>query len=119
MAASVQFQIKRGKKQDLPLAEKILGCWYLTTDTHEVFICNDGTTLEPLISGGVATFKSPRDLPLVGKETIVYFIVDDAGTSIYRWVNDNGGSYNKVLDGTLTVKVINGGSSIDPEAQLE
>ncbi len=118
MASNVQFQIKRGKKSALSSAQKILGCWYLTTDTNEVFVCNDGETLAPLISGGVSTFSSTSELPLVGNESIVYFIVNDSGISAYRWTND-GAKYVKLLDNTVSINVIHGGSSVDPETQFE
>ena len=35
---TLQFKIKKGLKANLPeTGEK--GCWYLTTDTHELFAC--------------------------------------------------------------------------------
>lgn len=114
MAQTVQFQIKRGLSANIASAERVQGCWYLTTDTNEVYICQDGQTLAPLTAGGVVTYSSTRELPLVGKENIVYFIVDNSGTSIYRWTNE-GAKYNRVLDSTLTINVIHGGSSSTPE----
>lgn len=113
MAEAVKFQIKRGLSENLASADLVKGCWYLTTDTNELFVCHDGTELTPLVSGGVQTYSSVNHLPRVGKENIVYFIVDNSGTAIYRYFD---GMYRKVLDSTLTIKVINGGSSIDPEA---
>ena len=76
-------------------------------------VCQDGKNLTPLISGGVKTYSSVHHLPRVGKENIVYFIVDNSGTSIYRYFD---GMYRKVLDSTLTINVINGGNSVDPES---
>ena len=109
---ATQFQIKRGLSERLELAEKIKGCWYITTDTNEIFVCNDNMELVPVVSGGVVTYSSVNHLPRVGKENIVYFIVDNSGTSIYRYYE---GMYRKVLDSTLTIKIINGGSAVDPE----
>lgn len=118
--ASVKFQIKRGKKQDLALAEKIPGCWYVTTDTGtpEVYVCSDELTLDPLISGGVVTYSDPGELPSIGKETIVYFIVDDSKTTVYRW-SQTELRYKPVLDSSLTIKMIHGGTSKAPESQSE
>lgn len=113
MAEAIKFQIKRGLSENLASADLVQGCWYLTTDTNELFVCQDGTNLTPLVSGGVQTYNSINHLPRVGKENIVYFIVDNSGTAIYRYFD---GMYRKVLDSTLTIKVINGGSSIDPES---
>lgn len=110
--AGVKFQIKRGKKQDLALADKIPGCWYVTTDTGtpEVYVCSDEYTLDPLISGGVVTYSKTEDLPSIGKETIVYFIVNDSKTTVYRW-SEADLQYKPVLDSSLTVERIHGGTS--------
>ena len=113
MAEAVKFQIKRGSSDNLASADRVQGCWYLTTDTNELFVCHDGKELTPLVSGGVQTYSSVTHLPRVGKENIVYFIVDNSGTAIYRYFD---GMYRKVMDSTLTIKVINGGTSIDPES---
>lgn len=113
MADTVKFQIKRGLSANLESAERVKGCWYLTTDTHELFVCNDGESLSPMVAGGVQTYSSVTHLPRVGRANIVYFIVDNSGTSIYRYDN---GMYRKVLDSTLTIKVINGGNAVDPES---
>ena len=113
MAEAVKFQIKRGLSDNLASADLVKGCWYLTTDTNELFVCQDGETLTPLISGGVQTYSTVNQLPRIGKENIVYFIVDNSGTSIYRYFN---GMYRKVLDSTLTIKIINGGTAVDPES---
>lgn len=113
MAEAVKFQIKRGLSDNLASADRVKGCWYLTTDTDELFVCQDGENLTPVTSGGVKTYSSVNHLPRVGKENIVYFIVDNSGTAIYRYFD---GMYRKVLDSTLTIKVINGGSSVDPES---
>lgn len=109
---SAKFQIKRGPKERLDQAEKVLGCWYLTSDTNELYVCNDGVSLSPILSGGVLTYSSITHLPKVGNEFIVYFIVDESGTSIYRYFD---GGYKKVLDSSLTIKVINGGNAQDSD----
>lgn len=114
MAEAVKFQIKRGPSERLQDADKVKGCWYLTTDTHELYVCQDGETLDPMTSGGVKTYNHINQLPRSGNENIVYFIVDDSGTAIYRYVKNEG--YKKVLDTTLTIKVVRGGnSSTDPD----
>lgn len=38
---AIQFKIKKGLKDNLPKVGE-LGCWYLTTDTHELFTCLNG-----------------------------------------------------------------------------
>ena len=110
---ATKFQIKRGLSTNIKVAEAIEGCWYLTTDTNELYVCQDGVELTPIVSGGVQTYSSINHLPRVGKDNIVYFIVDNSETAIYRYVD---GMYRKVLDSTFTIKVINGGTSVDPES---
>lgn len=112
MAEQVKFQIKRGLSARLEKADKVEGCWYLTTDTEELFVCHD-KQLYPITAGGVKTYTHVNQLPRVGNENIVYFIVDDSGTAIYRYFD---GSFRRVIDSTITIKVINGGnSSTDPD----
>ena len=111
---ALQFKIKKGSKENLPkTGEK--GCWYLTTDTHELFAClneaegdltlhkvNDDETFNPteitnkvntletdvttLKALGTKTYDSYASLPNVGSEEVIYIIKDENAT--YRWVND-------------------------------
>lgn len=111
---ALQFKIKKGLKDNLPkTGEK--GCWYLTTDTHELFAClneaeddltlhkvNDDETFNPteitnkvntletdvttLKALGTKTYDSYASLPNVGSEEVIYIIKDENAT--YRWVND-------------------------------
>lgn len=104
-----QFQIKRGLSENLKNAELIDGCWYLTKDSDELFVCSGGQ-LNPIIGGGVRYYNSTSELPIVGRASIVYFIVNDSGTVLYRYVD---GQYRILLDTTLSVRVIHGGSA-DP-----
>ena len=94
---AVQFQIKRGKKANISSAEKIVGCWYITTDTCELFVCNDDEKLDPVISGGVYAYSDISELPSVGNSTIVYFIVSDSVASMYKWSDDTS-QYRKIFD---------------------
>lgn len=42
------FQIKKGLSSNLLTATPIEGCWYVTTDTHRIYVCLDGQTIKPL-----------------------------------------------------------------------
>lgn len=50
MAEASKFQIKKGLSGNLKYATPIDGCWYVTTDTHELFACLDGVHIEPINS---------------------------------------------------------------------
>ena len=41
---ALQFKIKKGLKANLPETGE-LGCWYLTTDTNELYTCFDEENL--------------------------------------------------------------------------
>lgn len=109
---ALQFKIKKGLKANLPETGE-LGCWYLTTDTNELYTCfdkenltlkkvdaagsfnptevvNKVNTLETDVSAlkalGTKTYDSYASLPNVGSEEVVYIIKDE--NAVYRWVND-------------------------------
>lgn len=112
--ADIQFQIKRGLSSNIATATPVQGCWYLTTDTNELYTCDDGKTISPIVQGGIRYYTSTSHLPSVGMEDIVYFIVDTSGVSLYRWTN-NPAQYNKLEDKSLNIKIIDGGTSIDSD----
>ena len=116
------FQIKKGLSKNIVNATPILGCWYVTTDTHRVYACLDGTTIQPLEALSAETLKRLDDfetdintlketveslktktydsvitvekyinLPSVGKENIVYIVVEE--NAMYRWANIEGATH--------------------------
>lgn len=118
---ATHFSIKRGLRERLldaenkPLINVEEGVWYLTSDSNEVFIgqkaTNDEVELNPLIAGGVQTYKSTLHLPSIGHENIVYIIVDGSRISHYRWTESH---YELLEDaGGFSVRYIHGGDSSD------
>ena len=135
---TLQFKIKKGLKANLPeTGEK--GCWYLTTDTHELFAClnevegdltlhkvnvdetfnpteitNKVNTLETDVTTlkalGTKTYDSYASLPNVGSEEVIYIIKNENAT--YRWVND-GKPHNYECVGIdySKISIIDGGTA--------
>ena len=116
------FQIKKGLSTNIATAVPIYGCWYVTTDTHRVFVCLDGKTIEPLealsaetfarldsfessineIRETIETLKTKTyesvvtvntfvELPSIGKDNIVYIVVEE--NAMYRWANIEGSTH--------------------------
>ena len=133
---ALQFKILKGLKENLPPKGE-LGCWYLTTDTNELYTCFDeeNLTLKPVVAMGTfnpieiakkvdtletdvaalkelgtKTYDSKASLPNVGSESVIYIIKDENAT--YRWVND-GKDYHYVCVGRdySKVTVIDGGTA--------
>lgn len=87
MADNIKFKIKKGLKENLPKTAGERGCWYLTTDTHELFAClneaegdltlykvNDGGTFDPeefnQVKSDVAELKKKIDGATGGVVTV-------------------------------------------------
>ena len=55
------FQIKKGLSANITKATPIEGCWYVTTDTHRIYVCLDGKTIQPLEALSAETLKRLDD----------------------------------------------------------
>ena len=134
----MKFKIYKGLSTNLERAPKIEGCWYITTDTQELYVCFDGVLhhindtssfdptemqndinnikkdiadLETKVNQahGSVTVKSYGELPNVGSADIVYIIEDE--NAIYRWDTTNL-KYFSVGRDYNEIEVIYGGSAI-------
>ena len=133
---ALQFKIKKGLKANLPGTGE-LGCWYLTTDTNELYTCFDeenltlkkvdaiGTfdpveitnkvnTLETDVATlkalGTKTYDSYASLPNVGSEEVIYIVKNENAT--YRWVNDGKSQhYTCVGRDYSKITIIDGGTA--------
>lgn len=113
------FQIKYGLDQNISKATPIAGCWYITTDKHELYFCADGLnikkvnqvetfdptpiyerleTLEADVANlqqyaheSVVTVEKTSNLPSVGREDIVYIVTSENAT--YRWATVDGSTH--------------------------
>ena len=133
----MKFKIYKGLSTNLERAPKIEGCWYITTDTQELYVCfdgvlhhiNDASSFDPTEmqndinnikndiadletkvnqAHGSVTVKSREELPKVGSADIVYIIEDE--NAIYRWDATNS-EYFSVGRDYNEIKVIYGGSA--------
>lgn len=121
-----QFQIKKGLSKNLfdnqgnLLITPEEGCWYLTTDTFELYFCFNGVlkaagrvedfetrlkALETRTARIVKTYSTFSALPLVGAVDSLY-IVEEDNTS-YRWDIPTE-SYVPL---GMNIQVINGGKA--------
>ena len=134
----MKFKIYKGLSTNLERAPKIEGCWYITTDTQELYVCfdgvlhhiNDASSFDPTemqndinnIKNDIAdletkvnqahgsmTVRSHEELPEVGSADIVYIIEDE--NAIYRWDATNL-KYFSVGRDYNEIKVIHGGSAM-------
>lgn len=134
----MKFKIYKGLSTNLERAPKIEGCWYITTDTQELYVCfdgvlhhiNDASSFDPTEmqndinnikkdiadletkvnqAHGSVTVKSKGELPEVGSADIVYIIEDE--NAIYRWDATNS-KYFSVGRDYNEIEVIYGGSAI-------
>lgn len=134
----MKFKIYKGLSTNLERAPKIEGCWYITTDTQELYVCfdgvlhhiNDASSFDPTEmqndinnikqdiadletkvnqAHGSVTVKSYGELPNVGSADIVYIIEDE--NAIYRWDATNL-KYFSVGRDYNEIEVIYGGSAI-------
>ena len=133
----MKFKIYKGLSTNLERAPKIEGCWYITTDTQELYVCfdgvlhhiNDASSFDPTEmqndinnikkdiadletkvnqAHGSVTVKSRGELPNVGSADIVYIIEDE--NAIYRWDATNS-EYFSVGRDYNEIEVIYGGSA--------
>lgn len=133
----MKFKIYKGLSTNLERAPKIEGCWYITTDTQELYVCfdgvlhhiNDASSFDPTEmqndinnikkdiadletkvnqAHGSVTVKSYGELPNVGSADIVYIIEDE--NAIYRWDATNL-KYFSVGRDYNEIEVIYGGSA--------
>ena len=133
----MKFKIYKGLSTNLERAPKIEGCWYITTDTQELYVCfdgvlhhiNDASSFDPTEmqndinnikndiadletkvnqAHGSVTVKSYGELPNVGSADIVYIIEDE--NAIYRWDATNS-EYCSVGRDYNEIEVIYGGSA--------
>ena len=123
------FQIKKGLKQNLfdELGNLLItpeeGCWYITTDTFELYVCFNGI-LSPV--GGIPDFSEQIEslatrvesivqnygykysLPTVGEENVIYRVIDE--NADYRWDNATAQYYCVGRD-YKEIQVIHGGNA--------
>lgn len=133
----MKFKIYKGLSTNLERAPKIEGCWYITTDTQELYVCfdgvlhhiNDASSFDPTEmqndinnikkdiadletkvnqAHGSVTVKSYEELPDVRSADIVYIIEDE--NAIYRWDATNS-KYFSVGRDYNEIEVIYGGSA--------
>lgn len=134
----MKFKIYKGLSTNLKKAPKIEGCWYITTDTQELYVCfdgvlhhiNDASSFDPTEmqndinnikkdiadletkvnqAHGSVTVKSHRELPNVGSADIVYIIEDE--NAVYRW-DTSALKYFSVGRDYNEIEVIYGGSAV-------
>lgn len=99
------FQIKKGLKANLFDGDGNLlitpeeGCWYITIDTYELYVCFNGIVspvgaaaisdlerfdqLSERIESIVQNYGYKNSLPRVGEENVVYRVIDE--NAEYRW----------------------------------
>ena len=99
------FEIKRGLKQNLfdnngnLLITPEEGCWYITTDTFELYVCFNGIVtlvnsavsdfakelkqLEEKIDSKIQKYGYKNSLPAVGEEGVIYVVL--AENAEYYW----------------------------------
>ena len=135
---ALQFKIKKGLRENLPSVGE-LGCWYLTTDTHELFAClneaegdltlhrvnidetfdlteitNKVNTLETDVTTlkalGTKTYDSYASLPNVGSEEVIYIVKNE--NAAYRWVNDGKDHHYMCVGRDFSkITIIDGGTA--------
>jgi hypothetical protein len=124
------FQIKRGLKQNLfdndgnLLITPEEGCWYITIDTYELYVCFNGIVspvgaaaisdlerfdeLSERIESIVQNYGYKRSLPAIGEENIVYRVTDE--NAEYRWDSATSQYYCVGRD-YQEIQVIHGGKA--------
>ena len=132
----MQFQIKYGLRANIDKiadVNKIEGCWYICTDTFEVFVClknNDGNLVLERIQASssfdeeiidlkqrVSALESSTkeiqvntlfDLPETGQVGIVYIVVKE--NAAYRW-DAEGSNFICIGRDWNEIQCINGGDA--------
>jgi hypothetical protein len=122
-----EFQIKKGLKANLFDDNKNLlitpeeGCWYITTDTFELYSYFDGvfspigvvgdfeariSALEERAESMIQTYGYKTALPPKGEKNVVYYVTDENAN--YFW-NENLQAYVCGGRDYKEIKIINGG----------
>ena len=132
----MQFQIKYGLRANIDnIADvnKIEGCWYICTDTLEVFVClrdsdnnlvleriqasssfdEDIIDLKQRVTALESSAKEVQvstlfDLPQIGQVGIVYIVVKE--NAAYRW-DAEGGNFICIGRDWNEIQCINGGDA--------
>ncbi len=127
----MQFQIKYGLRENIDKisdANKIEGCWYICTDTLEVFVCignelqlikaassfdDDIIDLRERVAALESSTKEVHvstlfDLPEIGQVGIVYIVVKE--NAAYRW-DAEGGNFICIGRDWKEIQCINGGDA--------
>lgn len=137
MADSIKFKIKKGLKANLPSVGEE-GCWYVTTDTQEVFVCFNGVispikadgSFDPVdyaqvksdveelktkidaATGGVVTVDTRGNLPNVGSSNVLYVVADENATYRYMDIADGSGAHYVAVGRDYSeISTINGGTA--------
>lgn len=132
------FQIKQGLRINIEKATPVQGCWYVTTDTNELYFCADGqhivkvnsvesfdptpiynrldsleatvNTIKNTDNGGCVRVKSTSNLPTTGKDNIVYIVEDE--NAAYAWRDGESGIHWYCIGRNWEeIEFINGGES--------
>ena len=140
MADNIKFKIKKGLKENLFSTANIPeeGCWYITTDTQEVYVClngeikpikaegsfdpeeltqikNDIAELQEKIdgaTGGVVTVATRGELPNVGATDVIYIVTNENATYRYTDTADGSGSHYVAVGRDYSeISTINGGTA--------
>ena len=126
---ATNFQIKKGlsinlfdENGDLRIIPEE-GCWYITTDTFELYACFDGifkaigsipdfetrlSALETRIEKIVQTYGYKSGLPKVGEENVIYVVAEE--NAEYRWDNASQ-TYYCIARDYQEITSINGGNA--------
>jgi hypothetical protein len=124
-----EFQIKKGLKANLFDSNKNLlitpeeGCWYITTDTFELYGYFNGvfsaigavgdfdsrvSALEERVESIVQTYGYKTALPPMGEKNVVYYVTDEKAN--YFW-DENTKTYICGGRDYEEIRVINGGKA--------
>lgn len=114
--ANVLF--KRGTQANLATAQHIDGCFYLTTDTHRLYV-GEGGAIVP-VNQGVITVEEVNKLPAGSAIEIghFYYATKENVLCVYngnRWVQINPDTNTKVSGVTITTSVSNGVATVVTE----
>ena len=126
---ATNFQIKKGLSTNLfdELGNLLItpeeGCWYITTDTFELYACFDGIVkaiggiadfsdrfdeLEEKIDTKIQTYGYKSALPTKGEANVMYIVTDE--NAQYRW-SEASSQYYCVGRDYNEISIIDGGSA--------
>ena len=111
--ANVLF--KRGTQANLATAQHIDGCFYLTTDTHRLYV-GEGGAIVP-VNQGVITVAAVANLPTGSSIEVghFYYATLENVLCVYngsKWVQINPDTNTKVTGVTIETSVTNGVATI-------